>query len=525
MKKILSLVLSGLFCLTAVGCNVGGTGESESSLSAPNSVEEVTIPTGYTRYDVGEWNNRTLLGFGGQLDTHIYKGDFANFDGFSEDELTELYKRCKEMNLQNIRTQIFPEWYERANDNGDYNSFDYNGTGVDFNSIEMQQLYRLLDFCEENNVSVDLSFYGCCAIYASQDGKINGSWLGAKFTNSWTTAPKTVDENGNPFPGYEEYAESVYGCLNYILNVKNYTCVNEFSIYPEPNLSFVQGDGTNSFTGFIKLCKMVDAKLKAEGIRDQIEFSGPADASTTVANYYKYLSELDGVLDRATVSTYRFEETTSNSIFYDYASAMVEGCDEFDVPWGLAEFGTVNTYEGDEEYYIHMDSYNRAMFMARYMINLFNAGCTNMKVWTLNDVNYGGYVMAMGLWKFRDENWEARPAYYSWSLITKYTDKGAKIYPITSKDENVCMIAFELPDGSWSYMMANDSTDAKKVSIVNAAKNTPDEMSLYLVSESNIPVTREVKPLTSLLTLEKEDGAYNVEIPANSFIVISDKAA
>ena len=78
MKKILSLVLSGLLCLTAVGCNVGGTGESESSLSAPNSVEEVTIPTGYTRYDVGEWNNRTLLGFGGVNPVFVYDSYFLS---------------------------------------------------------------------------------------------------------------------------------------------------------------------------------------------------------------------------------------------------------------------------------------------------------------------------------------------------------------------------------------------------------------------------------------------------------------
>jgi hypothetical protein len=125
---------------------------------------------------------------------------------------------------------------------------------------------------------------------------------------------------------------------------------------------------------------MVDDKLKVEGIREQIDFSGPADASTTVANYYDYLNNLDGVLDRGTVSTYRFEEDESNTVLYDYGCAMVETCDEFDVPWGLAEFGTVNTYESDDEYYIHMDSYARAMFLARYMINLFNAGCTNMKV-------------------------------------------------------------------------------------------------------------------------------------------------
>ncbi len=507
MKK---KIIAGLLCaamLTATAC----------TKPADSSTGGVKIPDGYVQYNVGEWNGKTVLGFGGQLDTHIYKRNFENYDAFSDEELAELYKRIKEMNLQNIRTQIFPEWYERANDNDDYNSFDYDSPNVDFNSIEMTQLYTLLDFCEEANVSVDLSFYGCNSLFRSQDGKITGSWLGAPFTKHWVTAPKeTLD-----FDGYNEYAESVYACLNYILNVKKYTCVNEFSVYPEPNLSFVLADGTTSYSGFVRLCKLIDSKLKKEGIRDKIAFSGPADASTTVVQFGKYLRSLDGVLDRGTVSTYRYPEDEPNKTFYDYGVAMNDMCESTGVPFGLAEFGSKNTYENDDDYYIHMDSYARAMFMARYMINLVNAGLSNMKVWTLNDVNYGGYVMAMGLWKFRDENWEARPCYYSWSLITKYTDKGAKIHPVMTEDENLCMVAFELPDGSWSYMIANDSTVTKKVSVVNGLSAA--DMNYYLMSESTIPANREVKPISSSAVVKKADGAYNVEIPANSFVVLSDK--
>lgn len=508
MKRTIAALTALAICFSLAAC---GGGEEKP----PAAV----VPEGYVRYDVGDWNGRTLDGFGGQLDTHIYKGDWENYDGYSDEELAELYRRCREMNLQNIRTQIFPEWYERANDNDDPDDFDADSPNVDFDSVEMRQMCELLDFCEQANVSVDLSFYGCNALFRGQNGIDSGSWLGAAFTSSWTTAPKT--EGG--FPGYEEYAESVYACLDYLLNVKKYTCVNEFSIYPEPNLSFVLADGTVSYTGFIKLCKEVDEKLRKEGIRDKIDFSGPADASTSVAQYAKYIGDLDGVLDRGTVSTYRFVESDSNETFYNYGQAMVEVCDETGVPWGLAEFGTKSTYESDPEYFAHMDSYERALFMARYMINLVNAGCTNMKVWTLCDVNYGGYVMAMGLWKFRDEDWKARPAYYSWSLITRCTDKGSKVYPVLSEDPNVCVIAFQLPDGSWSYMMANDSAETKKVSVVNPAASAPAEMDLYLVSESTIPASRAVQPLAPAFRAERESGCYNVEIPANSFVVLSNK--
>lgn len=180
-------------------------------------ITDATIPDGYKELSVKETNGKKTQGYGTQIDTHIYKPE----NGFSDEELDMLYDRVKEMNIQNIRTQVFPEWYERGNDNSDYNIFDYDSPNVDFNSAEMSQLFRLLDFCQANGILVDLSFYGCQPLFESQDGKIKKSWLASPYTKNWITSPKLVDENGNAFAGLDEFAESVYALLNYVFNVKN----------------------------------------------------------------------------------------------------------------------------------------------------------------------------------------------------------------------------------------------------------------------------------------------------------------
>ena len=64
------------------------------------------------------------------------------------------YDRALEMNVQNIRTQVFPEWYERGNDNGDYDLFDYESANVKMDSAEMQQLFRLLDSAKRTKFSL-----------------------------------------------------------------------------------------------------------------------------------------------------------------------------------------------------------------------------------------------------------------------------------------------------------------------------------------------------------------------------------
>ena len=215
-KKLLGAISLSLVLSAAVGC--GGIGGGGTSTSTPNSSsnsenetvrEEDTIldikpvvKDGYLQLNVNQSNGLTTEGYGCQVDTHIFKEAYNNF--YTEKDMQEWIARIDDMELQSIRTQIFPEWYERGNDNGDYNSFDKKSANVDFNSIEMQQMYRLLDICQERDIKVDLSFYGCNRIFESQNGKIKGSWLANSFQNNWITAPKLEDEKGNPFNGYEE---------------------------------------------------------------------------------------------------------------------------------------------------------------------------------------------------------------------------------------------------------------------------------------------------------------------------------
>lgn len=510
-------------------CTGGG---SSSKPDSSDSSSGTVIENGYDVYTVGDSNGKFLQGFGAQFDSHYFTSQTSDM---TETEIAELFSRCKKMNLQNIRTQIFPEWYERANDNNDYNSFDYNSPNVDFNSAEMKALYRVLDFCEENGVIVDLSFYGCQSTFMSEDGKVSGSWLGNKYVNHWITAPRLKNDDGSEFHGYEEFAESVYAALNYLKKVKNYTCIKEFSIFPEPNLSFVDENGVSTedgggwsyvAPGFIELCKIVDAKLKKENIRDLAMFVGPADASTTLKNYRRYTVELKGVVDKYTGSTYRFYNDTDNKTISDYAEAVAGYAKDAGCDYGLSEFGTKSDTMTDREAQAAIDSFERAIWIGRYAINFVNAGLTDMKLWILADVHYGSSMMSMGLWKFRDNDWEARPQYYTWSLIMKYTEIGAEIYPVKSDDPSVCMTAFRMPDTKWSYLMVNDSDAVKKVAVVNCSSYAPSEMDYYEVSREVLDQInkKRVEPLGSADYLMAKKNVIYVDIKPHSFVLLSDSA-
>ena len=158
------------------------------------------------------------------------------------------------------------------------------------------------------------------------------------------------------------------------------------------------------------------------------------------------------------------------------------------------------------------------------MINLSNQGCTSMKYWEVFDMDYGGFMMNLGLWKYRKDNWVARPQYYTWSLITKYTDIGSEIYPITkdvTSDNDLVSVAFKLPDGKWSYMICNTSDTPKKLSMVNLNEDKPSAMNVYEVRASKC----DGKPTEPPCKGHTYKGAFHVMRMLYKVLEIFDKKA
>ena len=258
------------------------------------------IEEGYSRLDVKQSNGRKTEGFGTQFDTCIVEKQ----NGLNDADWKVQIDAMEKMQLQSVRIRFYPEMYERGNDNNDPESFDYDSPNVDFDSIEMNYLYKLLDVFEKNGVKVDLSWYGCRTTFQSEDGKINGSWLGGMFGQDgilgWMNAPVLTDHPD------EEFAESVAACLNYLINTKKYTCLYEYSLFPEP-------EGViHDMAKYKRICEKVTANLQKYGIADKILFSGPADYNNNTETYEnKYLSYID--YQKATSSVYAFKNESSDA--------------------------------------------------------------------------------------------------------------------------------------------------------------------------------------------------------------------
>lgn len=498
-KTCLCLALAAAFVFCAAACGDGGN-EKENPVTV--------IEEGYSRLDVKQSNGRKTEGFGTQFDTCIVEKQ----NGLNDADWKVQIDALEKMQLQSVRIRFYPEMYERGNDNNDPESFDYDSPNVDFDSIEMNYLYKLLDVFEKNGVKVDLSWYGCRTTFQSEDGKINGSWLGGTFGQDgilgWMNAPVLTDHPD------EEFAESVAACLNYLINTKKYTCLYEYSLFPEP-------EGViHDMAKYKRICEKVTANLQKYGIADKILFSGPADYNNNTETYEnKYLSYID--YQKATSSVYAFKNESSDAEMLAFAEAYAAVCDKYGLSWGIAESGTSNFLTAVTN--SDSDTYERALFMARFLINMVNGGCTNIKYFVFSDCYYDGNLNELGLFRFKHEDWKAKPVWYSWSLITRYTEFGSDIFPIGSDVEGVCATAFKLPDGSWTYLLANSSKKTQKVAIVNEREDRPETLAQYRMTGSSLPEDGALELIAKTGDVSAKNRAVHVTLAPNSFVVLSDK--
>ncbi len=508
----------------------------------------VEVEEGYTRYDVYSTplDNKTV-GYGAQIDTD----NFMPWNNLTAEEENMLKQRIADMNLQYTRIKFFPEYYERGNDNDDPDSFDVMSQDVDFNSVEMQALYKVLDICEENHINVDLSWYGCKTEYQSYDGKYtNGTWLGYPDSANWVTAPRKEVN----FDGYAEYAENISVLLSYLINNKGYTCIYGISVIEE---MFYDETDTRDYDEYIKCCEVIDARLKKDGLRDKVQWIGQTTQSTAADGPSRYFNEElqknKHVFDICGMPNYRWENASSMSgaLTYfkevmEYASAANKGLIITEFCQGGHFLDAVNKTD--------IDDYTAGMYLSRFMIAAADNGVAGLNHYILGDTYFNNsYVHTMGLWGYRDNRvftgnaedgsmqyetpanaadlvpWAAHPEYYFWGLICKYTDIGSEIYRIreagsTSLDEDFMLISFRLPDGSWSYIIANNTAESRKIAIVNDSVNRPQSLQKYVITEAGMPTDRAVVLPSSSGVLQTGEGAAYVEVPAMSLTVLSNKA-
>jgi hypothetical protein len=455
-----------------------------------------------------------LNSFGAEWDPHFWMPYNTKYD-IDESDWVIITDRVLELGIDRVRVMWLPMWHEKSNDNKDPLVPDMEKFSFDSLNEEFVSLQRQLDFCQENGIKVTIAYWG----------PTRQSWIGSRYTGNWWNAPYNDDE----------YAENISVLLKHLVVTCKYTVVDEFCSFNEPSLGYFNKDGEIEFSEYSNMMNILDTRLKNDGIRDKVRLIASDDSSwrgnigSGILNglpwFEKNVKYLNAIGDVFSTHSYRFllEDSNEDMVFDMKAYFDLLKSYAPDKPLMIHEFGTANIR--DAYHATDIETYERALLLPKFAINLLNAGGAGALYWTLYDqLYYEGLEenakMSFGLWGFKTEDWRIRKTYHSWGLITKHTSPGSCVYAGQSTDPDICIAALEDQEGFATYLIVNTSKTTKEFTI-----NTPVTELAYFDQY----VFDKIKAISTSDELTGPDKripcSRNVivgEIGAESFIVLRE---
>lgn len=436
---------------------------------------------------VGDPTGTQVGAVGVELDPHFFSQNLTRDDGSKPSDWQIVVDRVKKMEIQRFRVMALPQWYEPVNDNDD--PFVTDLTKFTFDSPEMESLYRVLDLAQGQQMEVCIVVWGCptgASLLDPEYAHVKTCFMADLTKSGWITGPED----------YDEWAENYAALIRHLIEVRGYNCVNEITPMNEP-------DGGPLLTSeeYIEMAKVLDARFKKEGLREKVRFNLSDNTDTRTFYLEDCAEHLQEVADIFNSHTYIFGYETPNHVIFDWEKNNVNIAAGAGKKHMVGEFGSNQCVGATRQRDI--DRYERGVLMTRLVLNFFNAGSAGVSYWSLIDQYYGRdadyeQMQQLGLWKYIREayksdstyeriraDYEVRPQYHSYGLLTRFIKPGADIYPLDLGDDFAIGTAFQNSDGKWSYLFANGTDESKFVAVNNDA--VKGQFDLYRYEENRLP--------------------------------------
>ena len=513
-----------LALLALAGCSA-----SSAEPKGDERLPESTRTPGYERnasleVSVGRSTGVTLVGLGVELDPHFLSQNVTRRDGAKASDWDEIVvPRIRKMGIQRFRVMLLPHWWEPVNDNGDPDVAALDR--FTFESAEMQSLYKVLDVAQEMGADVTLVLWGCptyCDLLDPAYAGVKRHFLCSSEGTNWVVEPASN----------EEFAESFSTVAKHLIERRGYTCIKELTPFNEPDGNIIP------LERYIPLAKVLDRRLRTDGIRDKVHLNLSDNTDTRRFFLEGCARDLAQEADLFNSHTYIFGYDTPNSTVLAWEEANVAAAAKAGKNHFVGEFGSNQCVGATRQ--TDIDLYERGVLMARLVVNFLNAGAVGTSYWSLIDQYYGrnepyAAMQQLGMWRYMriayrqdpDPNvydrltsdYQPRPQYYAYSLLTRFVRKGSEVYPLDLGNEFAAGAAIRTADDRWTYVIANATGQDLSFDLKNSLRGGMQPCKVYTYDERRLPDGDE--QIAPSLQLENLDGTFCVGVRAHSVIVLT----
>ncbi len=476
----------------------------------------------YRRCSLGEPTPVTVEAVGAEFDPHFYAQNIVGRPqaGIPEGAMDVIADRVTRMGLQKFRVMVQPQWYEPYNDNSD--PFDTDFGAFRWNTVEMQSLCKVLDIAQKNNMQVCLVVWGCTryvSMVESEYADVKTCFMcDYDACGNWICPPEDVDE----------FAENFAALVKYLRGERGYTCITEVTPFNEPGGDVIAPEG------YMKVCRALDAHFRRLGVRDDVRFN----LSDNIDTHQYYLEacadQLQGIADIFNSHTYIFGYETPNDTILAWERNNVAISARAGLKHLVGEFGSNQCVGASRQRDI--DTYLRGVLMTRLALNFFNAGACGVSYWGLLDqyYNYNAdyeQMQQLGLWRSAkieyaqdttysriNADFECRPQYYAYSLLSANVRPGAQIYPMETGSGFAAATAFVNSDGRWVYVIANQENRPLRL---NLEAREEGKFSVIEYREDALPSDDSLPAPCG--EVKAAGGALKIDVPARSVVFCCQK--
>jgi hypothetical protein len=444
----------------------------------------------------------------------------------TDEKWQQVFHRLDYMQPQIVRVVDQANWryLEGLDENGD--------PVLDFENQEMQALYRLLDYCEENNITVILGEWG-------EPYEVHETHLNLQDAFSGANDPAWIN--------------IIVQHLDYLINTKNYSVIKYYNLVNEPNgyWASTNGDWDQWKEGVL----MLDEALDEAGLKETVSVIGP-DATPYNNEDSKYtgyewviesVKQLSYVFTAYDVHDYPVWDYVRSGEFQRHYTGLVHFADSVArKPFIFGEIGFEKWTEDnlarvEEDPYASNDSqlsiydFDYGVDMADVLVQAMNSGVDATLAWGLDDAMHTNgdtgdktQLKKWGMWNILGteltgdpEEEKIRPWFYTWSLMSRFYPGEMNIVASDSiPEEGVRMVVGISEDENITITIVNNSDQAASFPIHLEDISSSVSLKKYLYSDSVRPVNSDdfPVPLEENLELNRNNG-LEVEIPSKSVIV------
>ncbi|MHC4123163.1 MAG: hypothetical protein ACYSSI_06275 [Planctomycetota bacterium] len=317
----------------------------------------------------------------------------ANFPLANETAWQQIYQHASWLGMNWLRVELSQRMYEPERE------------VFDWENDEMKTLYRILDWCQENNVDVFLTQMWS-----------NVQWNAFAGVEPLRSAPRSIDD----------FAKGLAIFIDYLINTKKYTCIRWLCITNEPWFWW-RGPDNSKRMSITPALKAIRSELDQRNIG--ISLSAPDWYSIDILEKKPPFQPIDFDAYIGAYDAHSYWGIGENNLHI--LAKWVDMAHERKKPFFLSEMGDFNL--GWKGSHPGPKSYKAAISNTQTVIKGLNVGVDAFNRWSfLNRGDLDGQWQLVRSWDMETKKFltEASPehvSYFGFGILTRFIAKYSEI--------------------------------------------------------------------------------------------------